>query len=145
MIKLVEFAEYQDDILAMMLDMQHLEPQPLDIDAQRYIDLQAAGYLLVFLWLDGDAIKGVALLFVIPSMRNAALTDVATDVLWVKPRHRGNSSVFMDGIRKFLARMGYNYWLVSSRDSHPITGFLHKNGFKPLEHVYYREVTDGVC
>lgn len=140
MIKQVKFADYQDDIVAMMLDMLHLEPQTVDIPIQYYINIDEAGVLKPMLWLDGDIVKGVALIFVSGSMRNEAFTDAQTDVLWVKPEYRGKSSEFIDGIRDHLKRLGINHWYAASRISHPIDGFLERNHFKPLEKLYYCEV-----
>lgn len=140
MIKQVSFEQYQDEIVSMMLDMTHLEPQEVQIPVARYIELDDMGILKPFLWFDAGMVKGVALLFVSPSLRNLTIVDVSTDVLWVKPEHRGNSQVFMDGIKCLLKEMGVNYWMVSSRDSHPIDDFLIKNDFDPLERVFYCEV-----
>lgn len=140
MIKQVSFEQYQDEIVSMMLDMTHLEPQEVQIPVARYIELDDMGILKPFLWFDTGMVKGVALLFVSPSLRNLTIVDVSTDVLWVKPEHRGNSQVFMDGIKCLLKEMGVNYWMVSSRDSHPIDDFLIKNDFDPLERVFYCEV-----
>lgn len=140
MIKQVSFEQYQDEIVSMMLDMTHLEPQEVQIPVARYIELDDMGILKPFLWFDAGMVKGVALLFVSPSLRNLTIVDASTDVLWVKPEHRGNSQVFMDGIKCLLKEMGVNYWMVSSRDSHPIDDFLIKNDFDPLERVFYCEV-----
>ena len=136
-VKQVSFAEYQGDITAMMLDMLHLEPQPVDIPTQRYIELDEMGVLKPFMWFDGDVAKGVALLFVSPSLRNQGIVDASTDVIWVKPEYRGNSQAFIDGIKEQLKQMGVNYWYISSRDSHPIDRFLTKNNFEPLERLYF--------
>ena len=136
-VKQVSFAEYQGDITAMMLDMLHLEPQPVDIPTQRYIELDEMGVLKPFMWLDGDVAKGVALLFASPSLRNQAIVDASTDVMWVKPEYRGNSHIFIKGIKDQLKQMGVNYWYISSRDSHPIDRFLTKNNFEPLERLYF--------
>lgn len=140
MIKQVRFADYQHEITAMMMDMQHLEPQTVDIPVLRYIELDEMGFLKPFIWVDGDVIKAVALLFVSPSLRNQAITDAQTDVIWVKPEYRGNSSEFIDGIKVQLKAMGVNYWYISSRDTAPIDGFLTKNNFEPLERLYFCEV-----
>lgn len=140
MIKQVKFADYQDDITSMMMDMLHLEPQTVDIPVARYIELDEMGVLKPFAWFDGDTIKGIALLFVSPSLRNQAIVDASTDVLWVKPEHRGNSAHFIKGIKHRLKRMGVNYWYAASRDSAPISGFLEKNNFEPLERLYFCEV-----
>ena len=140
MIKQVKFAGHQDEIVSMMMDMLHLEPQTVDIPIQYYIDIDEAGVLKPMLWVDGDAIKGVALIFVSTSMRNENLLDAQTDVLWVKPEYRGNSSEFIDGIRSHLKDMGVNHWYASSRDTAPIDSFLIKNKFKPLERLFYCEV-----
>jgi len=140
MIKQVKFADYQDEITAMMMDMLHLEPQTVDIPVARYLELDEMGVLKPFVWVDGAIIKAVALLFISPSLRNQSIIDASTDVIWVKPEYRGNSSKFIDGIRAQLKAMGVNYWYVSSRESHPIYGFLTKNNFKPLETVYFSEV-----
>lgn len=140
MIKQVSFEQYQDEIVSMMLDMTHLEPQEVQIPVARYIELDDMGILKPFLWFDAGMVKGVALLFVSPSLRSLTIVDASTDVLWVKPEHRGNSQVFMDGIKCLLKEMGVNYWMVSSRDSHPIDDFLIKNDFDPLERVFYCEV-----
>ena len=83
-VKQVKFADYQHEIVPMMMDMLHLEPQAVDIPIQYYINIDEAGVLKPLLWLDGDVIKGVALMFVSTSMRNEALLDAQTDVLWVK-------------------------------------------------------------
>ena len=140
MIKEVRFADYQTEITAMMMDMLHLEPQTVDIPVARYIELDEIGVLKPFAWFDGDTIKGIALLFVSPSLRNQAIVDASTDVIWVKPEYRGNSSEFIDGIRAQLKAMGVNYWYISSRDTAPIDGFLTRNNFKPLERLYFCEV-----
>ena len=140
MIKQVKFADYQDEITAMMMDMLHLEPQTVDIPVARYLELDEMGVLKPFAWFDGDTIKGIALLFVSPSLRNQAIVDASTDVIWVTPEYRGNSSEFIDGIRAQLKAMGVNYWYISSRDTAPIDGFLTKNNFKPLERLYFCEV-----
>ena len=140
MIKQVEFATYQDAIVSMMMAMLHLEPQPVEIPIDRYIELDELGVLKPFAWFDGDTIKGVALLFVSPSLRNPAIIDASTDVIWVKPEYRGNSSEFIDGIRAQLKAMGVKYWYISSRDSSPIDRFLTKNNFEPLERLYFCEV-----
>ena len=140
MIKQVEFATYQDAIVSMMMAMLHLEPQPVEIPIDRYIELDELGVLKPFAWFEGDTIKGVALLFVSPSLRNPAIIDASTDVIWVKPEHRGNSSEFIDGIRAQLKAMGVKYWYISSRDTAPIDRFLTKNNFEPLERLYFCEV-----
>ena len=140
MIKQVKFADYQYEITDMMLDMLHLEPQTVDIPVTRYIELDEMGVLKPFAWFDGDTIKGIALLFVSPSLRNQAIVDASTDVMWVTPEYRGNSKDFIDGIRAQLKAMGVNYWYISSRDTAPIDGFLTKNNFKPLERLYFCEV-----
>ena len=140
MIKQVKFADYQREIIAMMLDMLHLEPQTVDIPVARYIELDEMGILKPFAWFDGDTIKGIALLFVSPSLRNQAIIDASTDVIWVKPEYRGNSSEFIDGIRAQLKAMGVKYWYISSRDTAPIDRFLTKNNFEPLERLYFCEV-----
>lgn len=140
MIKQVKFADYQDEITAMMMDMLHLEPQTVDIPVARYLELDEMGVLKPFVWVDGAIIKAVALLFISPSLRNQAIVDASTDVIWVKPEYRGNSSEFIDGIKVQLKAMGVNYWYISSRDTAPIDGFLIKNNFKPLETVYFSEV-----
>ena len=140
MIKQVKFVDYQDEIIVMMLDMLHLEPQTVDIPVTRYIELDEMGVLKPFAWFDGDTIKGIALLFVSPSLRNQAIIDASTDVIWVKPEYRGNSSEFIDGIRAQLKAIGVNYWYISSRDTAPIDGFLTKNNFKSLERLYFCEV-----
>ena len=140
MIKQVKFADYQHEITSMMMAMLHLEPQTVDIPVLRYIELDEMGVLKPFIWADGDTIKGVAMLFVSPSLRNQSIIDASTDVIWVKPEYRGNSSEFIDGIRAQLKAMGVNYWYISSRDTAPIDGFLTKNNFKPLERLYFCEV-----
>lgn len=140
MIRQVKFADYQHEITAMMMAMLHLEPQPVDIPIARYIELDDIGVLKPFAWFDGAVIKGVALLFVSPSLRNQSIVDASTDVIWVKPEYRGNSSEFIDGIRAQLKAMGVNYWYISSRDTAPIDGFLTKNNFEPLERLYFCEV-----
>lgn len=140
MIKQVNFEYYQSEITAMMRDMLHLEPQTVDIPVSRYIELDDMGVLKPFAWFDGDTIKGIALLFVSLSLRNQSIVDASTDVIWVKPEYRGNSSEFIDGIRAQLKTMGVNYWYISSRDTAPIDGFLTKNNFKPLERLYFCEV-----
>lgn len=140
MIKQVKFADYQDEITAMMMDMLHLEPQKMVIPVERYCELCDMGVLKPFIWTAGDTVKAVALLFVSPSLRNQSIIDASTDVIWVKPEYRGNSREFIDGIRAQLKAIGVNYWYVSSRESHPIYGFLIKNNFKPLETVYFSEV-----
>lgn len=140
MIKRIDFADYQYEVTTMMMAMLHLEPQTVDIPAARYIELDEMGVLKPFAWFDGDTIKGIALLFVSPSLRNQAIVDASTDVIWVKPEYRGNSSEFIDGIRAQLKTMGVNYWYISSRDTAPIDGFLTKNNFKPLERLYFCEV-----
>lgn len=140
MIKQVKFADYQHEITAMMMAMLHLEPQTVDIPVLRYIELDEMGVLKPFAWFDGDTIKGITLLFVSPSLRNQAIVDASTDVIWVKPEHRGNSREFIDGIRAQLKTMGVNYWYISSRDTAPIDGFLTKNNLKPLERLYFCEV-----
>ena len=140
MIKQVKFADYQHEITSMMMAMLHLEPQTVDIPMLRYIELDDMGVLKPFAWFDGDTIKGIALLFVSLSLRNQAIVDASTDVIWVKPEHRGNSGEFIDGIRAQLKAMGVNYWYISSRDTAPIDGFLTKNNFKLLERLYFCEV-----
>lgn len=140
MIKSVKFAEYSAPITAMMRDMLHLEPLKLDIPIDRYTELCEMGVLKSFLWVEADAIKGVALIFVSPSLRNGALINASTDVIWVKPEHRGNSKYFIDAIGYRLKHIGVDYWYISSRDTAPIDGFLLKNSFKPLEQMYYKEV-----
>lgn len=140
MIKQVKFADYQRDITSMMMAMLHLEPQTVDIPVLRYCELDEMGVLKPFIWFDCEAIKGVALLFVSPSLRNQSIVDASTDVIWVKLEYRGNSSEFIDGIRAQLKAMGVNYWYISSRDTAPIDGFLTKNNFKPLERLYFCEV-----
>ena len=140
MIKQVKFADYQDEITAMMMDMLHLEPQTVDIPVARYLELDEMGVLKPFVWVDGAIIKAVALLFISPSLRNQSIIDASTDVIWVKPEYRGNSSEFIDSIRAQLKTMGVNYWYISSRDTAPIDGFLTKNNFKPLERLYFCEV-----
>lgn len=140
MIKQVKFADYQDEITAMMIDMLHLEPQTVDIPVARYIELDEMGVLKPFVWVDGATIKAVALLFISPSLRNQSIVDASTDVIWVKPEYRGNSQYFTKGIKYQLKRMGVKYWYISSRDSHPIDGFLKKNNFTCLEQVYFCEV-----
>lgn len=140
MIKQIKFADYQHEITAMMMGMLHLEPQTVDIPVLRYIELDDMGILKPFAWFDGDTIKGIALLFVSPSLRNQAIVDASTDVIWVTPEYRGNSSEFIDGIKVQLKAMGVNYWYISSRDTAPIDGFLTKNNFKPLERLYFCEV-----
>lgn len=139
-VKQVKFADYQSEITAMMMDMLHLEPQTVDIPVARYIELDDMGVLRPMLWLDGDMVKGMALLFVSPSLRNPMIVDASTDVIWVKPEHRGNSSEFVDGIKSQLKAMGVDYWYISSRDNAPIEGFLEKNNFEPLERLYFCEV-----
>jgi hypothetical protein len=98
------------------------------------------GVLKPFVWLYGDTVKGAALLFVSASLRNQSIVDASTDVIWVKPEYRGNSSEFIDGIKSQLKVMGVDYWYISSRNSAPIDRFLTKNKFKPLERLYYCEV-----
>lgn len=145
MIKQVKFADYQAEITAMMMDMLHLEPQKVDIPVERYIELNEMGVLRPMLWFDGDTVKGVALLFISPSLRNPMIIDASTDVIWVKPEYRGNSSDFISGIKTYLSDIGVDYWYVSSRDNAPIEGFLEKNNFEPLERLYFCEVQDGIC
>ena len=140
MIKQIKFAQHKKAIASMMMAMLHLEPQTVDIPVSRYIELDDMGVLKPFAWFDGDTIKGIALLFVSPSLRNQAIVDASTDVIWVTPEYRGNSSEFIDGIRAQLKAMGVNYWYISSRDTAPIDGFLTKNNFKPLERLYFCEV-----
>ena len=140
MIKQVKFADYQDEITEMMMDMLHLEPQTVDIPVARYLELDEMGVLKPFVWVDGAIIKAVALLFISPSLRNQSIIDASTDVIWVKPEYRDNSSEFIDGIKRRLKLMGVNYWYISSRDTAPIDGFLTKNNFKPLERLYFCEV-----
>lgn len=140
MIKRIRFAQHKKAIVSMMMAMLHLEPQTVDIPVLRYIELEEMGVLKPFAWFDGDTIKGIALLFVSPSLRNQAIVDASTDVIWVTPEYRGNSSEFIDGIKVHLKAMGVNYWYISSRDTAPIDGFLTKNNFKPLERLYFCEV-----
>ncbi len=141
MIKQVKFADYQDEITSMMMDMLHLEPLAVDIPVGRYCELDDMGALKPFIWTDSDnTIKAVALLFVSPSLRNQTVSVAQTDVIWVKPEHRGNSAYFIKGIKYRLKRMGVNYWYISSRDTAPIDGFLTKNNFEPLERLYFCEV-----
>ena len=142
MIKQVKFADYQDEITSMMMDMLHLEPQTVDIPVERYCELDDMGVLKPFIWTDDadNEVKAVALLFISPSLRNEAVLDAQTDVIWVKREHRGSSSDFIDGIRAQLKTMGVDYWYISSRDTAPIDGFLTKNNFELLERLYFCEV-----
>lgn len=140
MIKQIKFSDYEDEITSIMMAMLHLEPQTVDIPVERYIELDEMGVLKPFAWFEGNTIKGITLLFVSPSLRNQAVIDASTDVIWVKPEYRGNSSEFIDGVRAQLKVMGVNYWYISSRDSHPIDGFLTKNNFTCFEQVYFCEV-----
>ena len=136
----VKFADYQHEITSMMMNMLHLEPVDTVIPVQYYINIDEAGVLKPMLWIDGDIIKGVALIFVSTSMRNELLIDAQTDVLWVKPEYRGNSSEFITAIREHLKDIGVNHWYAASRIVAPIDGFLERNNFKPLEKLYYCEV-----
>lgn len=140
MIKQVKFADYQDEITSMILSMQHLEPQKLDVPVDRYCKLDDLGVLKPFAWFDGDTIKGIALLFVSPSLRNQSIINASTDVLWVKPEYRGNSAYFINSVKRQLKRMGVDYWYASSRESAPIDRFLEKNNFRPIERLYFCEV-----
>lgn len=141
MIKQVKFADYQDEITSMMMDMLHLEPQKVDIPVARYCELDELGVLKPFIWTDDDnTIKAVALLFVSPSLRNRSISVAQTDVIWVKPEYRGNSAYFIKGIKYRLKRIGVDCWYISSRDTAPIDGFLTKNNFEPLERLYFCEV-----
>lgn len=141
MIKQVKFADYQDEITSMMMDMLHLEPQTVDIPVERYCELDDMGVLKPFIWTDSNnTIKAVALLFVSLSLRNHTVSVAQTDVIWVKPEHRGNSAYFIKGIKCRLKHIGVDYWYISSRDTAPIDGFLTKNNFEPLERLYFCEV-----
>lgn len=140
MIKQVGFEQYQNEIVSMMRDMVHLEPQDVQIPVGRYIELDKMGVLKPILWFDGVTVKGVALLFVSASLRNPAIVDASTDVLWVKPKHRGSSRMFVDGIKRLLKEMGVLHWHVSSRTVAPIDKFLIRNQFEPLERVFMCEV-----
>lgn len=140
MVQQIAFIDYQSAITSMMMEMLHLEPQTVEIPIERYIELDEMGVLKPFIWKDGDIIKAVALIFVSPSLRNQSTIDASTDVIWVKPEYRGNSKYFINAIKYRLKRMGVNGWYISSRDSHPIDGFLKKNNFTRLERVYFCEV-----
>lgn len=121
-----------------MLDMRDIEPQPVSIPTERYQELNDMGVLWVITWrAKNKALKGVVLLFVSPSLRNDAILDAATDVLYVAPQYRGNSKVFIAGVKQLLKQKKVNYWYVSSRDKKPIAGFLEKTGFEPLERLFY--------
>ena len=82
MIKQVKFADYQDEITAMMMDMLHLEPQTVDSPVQRYCELDDMGVLKPFIWTDDadNEVKALALLFISPSLRNQSIIDASTDV-----------------------------------------------------------------
>lgn len=142
MIKQVKFADYQHEITSMMMDMLHLEPQTVDIPVTRYCELDDMGVLKPVLWFDGDTVKAVALLFVSPSLRNQSIIDASTDVLWVKPEYRGASAEFTDGVKALLVELGCDYWYAASRNSNPISGYLEKNGFEPLETMYYQKLSE---
>lgn len=140
MIKLVKFADYVTEITGMMHQMEHLEPIDVDIPVRRYVELCDAGILKSFLWVDGHIVKGVALIFVSPSLRNSKHINASTDVIYVKAEHRGNSKYFADAIAYRLKRMDVKYWYVSSRDNAPIDAFLTKNNFKKLEQLFIKEL-----
>lgn len=138
--KQVKFKEHQDEIVAMMNDMLHLEPQIVNIPTDYYCKLESIGILKTFLLQDGAIIKGVILVCITPSLRNIAINVAQTDVLWVKPQYRGKSSEFISKVRQELANMGVNYWYVSSRLVAPIDRFLIKNQFEALETVFYQKI-----
>ena len=140
MIKQVRFADYVEQITQMMLANTGIEPVEIDIPINRYVQLDQMGVLTPILWFDGETIKGMALMMVSPSLRNPKTIDAQADVIYVKPEHRGKSSVFMDGIKEVLRGLGVSLIYISSREAEPIDGFLIKNNFNPLERVFYCEV-----
>lgn len=140
MIKRVKFADHVDTITAMMTDMLHLEPVKVNIPVPRYIELCEADILHSYLWYEGSTVKGVALIMVSPSLRNGAIINAGTDVIWVKPEHRGNSKFFIKAIAYRLKHAGVNYWYVSSRHNAPIDSFWRANDFTPLEQLFYKEL-----
>ncbi len=123
------FPQHWEEI-AIFKDKMPLSPQ-----YELYYAREAIGELIMpILRKDGEII-GYWPTFIAPGLHYRTTLTGTTDILWIKPEHRGDGSgkLMWDTLRTELKRRGVKIFYGGSKNHKQIEWFFKMLGFDPVE------------
>jgi len=113
--------------------------RPLDIDVDRYRQLDVLGLLKVFTLRDeNNKLAGYATFMVMPNLHYKTWVCATCDVYYVDPacRKNGWGKFFFEFIKEQLKLYRVNSIYVHDKLSHSHSHLFKALGFKPIEQTY---------
>lgn len=123
--------------------LEPLQDVPLNIDCERYAELDDADVLHVLTLRDGGVLVGQCLVFCTNDLRHKGQKVAQTDHIWLEPQYRGQGigAAFMRDVVAYVEGLGVLMFAAASRDVLDIRSKWQSVGFAPLETLMIRRMT----
>lgn len=137
------WADVYTEILPLLQNANDLlEPyadtMPLDIDSERYDELDKMDVLhVITVRLHGNLV-GHHMIFVSEDLRRKGVKQAQTDNIWVHAEYRNSGLVAWS--ENYLKELGVEVWAAASREKFDITAMWTEKGFKLLERVFIKKL-----
>lgn len=142
-IEIVNPAEYMLNVMPLLRDNWAETGFDFEFNpsVEAYQRLYDAGFLFALAAFDGDEIIGYCAMTVIPHMHNPDVVFASNDALYVRPDHRGITSVRLIKAAEVEAKQrGASRFLWHTRAGTPMAGMLERRGYKPVDVTVMKEI-----
>lgn len=108
---------------------------------EAYQRLYDAGLLFALVAFDGDEVIGYCAMTVIQHLHNPDVVFASNDALYVRPDHRGITSVrLIQAAEKEAKQRGASRFLWHTRAGTPMAAMLERRGYKPVDITVMKEL-----
>lgn len=142
-IELVNPAEYMPAVVQLMRDNWAETGFDFEFNPsiEAYQRLYDAGLMFALAAFDGDEVIGYCAMTVMGHLHNPDVTFASNDALYVRPDHRGITSVRLIQAAEAEAKQrGASRFLWHTRAGTPMAAMLERRGYKPVDITVMKEL-----
>ena len=141
------FVDFFDEAIPLLrlhyAEIAHFKDIPLDVDVERYLQIERAGMLRIYTArLDGNLV-GYAVFFISTNGHYKASLQAVQDVIYLDPARR-NSRIglgLLDFCDAELRREGVQVVMHHVKLAHPALGrILSRKGYAPIDVIYAKRL-----
>ena len=119
-----------------------LDDHPLDINIDKYTELERHGLLRTFLITEYAAVVGYCTLLFSPFLHHDSIKNAWVDTIFIKKPAR-NLNIFrsvLNSVENICKEHGVNHLCISSMPQKSIDKLLKRYGFVQKEVIFYKEL-----
>lgn len=116
---------------------------PINIDVEKYKNLEQLGRVVVFCARDEFKLVGYSLFIIDEHHQKKGVIQAFQDVLYVSPEYRGQNSIdFIDHSLAELKKFGVHDCYIPTKMKNSLGKLLERKGFRKSEEIYLRRLQD---